>query len=329
MEVRPRTTRYPLLLEDYAMSHFALSSTDRNQATSRTARALAAHVGLTVLPLLVAACASTGATLGSGVGDTFMDEAPWYAGARVSAGATSVGAAASIGHLPITFQRGATQPGTFDPTDTPVAALLAEMNAFLDSLGATVRIAPSAPLQGTPPDVMFGCERYAGEECEDVPERGRMRLAVGRPSAAWTAWAAAESERAGVERVLVITLEIGNYLPYQRNWRGSKEVRLGTGYNVDVPWLTATDAPASVLQLTGALVDRDGRAIRIGAEGLVARRTNVLLSGLGAQALISDDDVVAIRAARRDDLPGRPLVWQTALLNMVAQLTGQSELVGR
>jgi hypothetical protein len=177
---------------------------------------------------------------------------------------------------------------------------------------------------------MFGCERYAGEECEDtVSERGRMRLAVGRPSGDVDAWAAAEAERAGVERLLVLTLEIGNYLPYQRNWRGEKEVRLGTGYTVDVPWLTAIDRPASVLQLTGALVGRDGRAVRIGAEGLVARRTNVFVGGFGVQALITDDDVAQLRSLRRRDLPGQPLVWQAALSSMVAQLTGQAQIATR
>lgn len=290
---------------------------------SRYTTALAAAASSFVI---LAACASTGATHNSGVGDTFMDHAPWYAGAYVS---PADGGGGAIGHLPITFQRGATQPGTFDPAEPAIATLLADMNAFLDSLGATVRIGSGVAPEGTAPDVMFGCERYVGEECEGVPDRGRMRLAVGRPSASWTAWATAEAERVGVERVLVVTLEVGNYLPYQKNWRGSKEVRLGTGYGVDVPWLTATDAPASVLQLTGALMGGEGRAIRIGAEGLMARRTNVVLSGFGAQALISDDDVVQLRVLRHRDLSGQPLVWQVALRNMVAQLTGRTELAVR
>lgn len=39
----------------------------------------------------------------------------------------------------------------------------------------------------------------------------------------------------------------------------------------------------NVLQLTGALIDRDGKAVRIGAEGMLARRTRLLVSSIGGQ----------------------------------------------
>jgi hypothetical protein len=83
-------------------------------------------------------------------------------------------------------------------------------------------------------------------------------------------------------------VEIGQYWPHQRNLRGDKEVRLGTGHAVRVPWLTALDQPVQVLQLTGALVDPSGRAERVGAEGLVARRTNLLLLSVGVFELLTD-----------------------------------------
>jgi hypothetical protein len=120
----------------------------------------------------------------------------------------------------------------------------------------------------------------------------------------------------------VITLEIGQYWTHQKNWRGSKEVRLGSGNSEDVPWLTSLDQPVQVLQLTGALVGADGRAVRIGAEGMLPRRTNIVLGGFGAQELITVQDVERLRTMRRDDLPGEPLVWQVALANLVAELTG-------
>ncbi|HSL69113.1 MAG TPA: hypothetical protein VK864_02670, partial [Longimicrobiales bacterium] len=103
----------------------------------------------------------------------------------------------------------------------------------------------------------------------------------------------------------------------------SKEIELGTGYTMALPWLTSLDDPVTVLQLTGALIGRDGRALRIGAEGLIAHRTSFLLSALGAQRIISDEDVERVRSARREDLPGQPLVWQVALRRLVAGLTGQ------
>jgi hypothetical protein len=281
------------------------------------------HVGdapllaATAAALLAGGCASTGATLDSGVGDTFFERPPYYAGQRVPD-------AAGIVHAPIRFQRResveAFEPSTLE--GRPVAVLLSEMNAWLDSLRGGPAL-PAAALRGTPPDVMAGCELVPDDECENADDRRPMRVAVGRPSRAWTESAAAIMDETGAGRLLVITLEVGSYLPHQRNWRGQKEVRLGTGYSVDVPWLTALDRPAKVLQLTGALVDRQGRAIRIGAEGLLARRVNVFLGGFGVEALISDEDVATIRTARRPDLPGSPLVWQAALSSLVAELTGR------
>jgi hypothetical protein len=81
----------------------------------------------------------------------------------------------------------------------------------------------------------------------------------------------------------------------------------------------------SVVQLTGALIRPDGKAVRIGAEGMLAHRTGLVMSALGAQALISDEDVERLRTSRRSDLPGQPLVWQVALRNLVAQLTGRGD----
>jgi hypothetical protein len=89
------------------------------------------------------------------------------------------------------------------------------------------------------------------------------------------------------------------------------------------------DTPVSVLQLTGALMNSDGDAVRIGAEGMVAQRTGLLAGALGAHRVISDDDVDQLRTARRNDLAGQPLVWQVALRNLVAELTGHPELAMR
>jgi hypothetical protein len=84
----------------------------------------------------------------------------------------------------------------------------------------------------------------------------------------------------------------------------------------------AEGAGTAVATLTGALMDADGRAVRIGAEGMLARRTDIVMSGFGAQRLITDEDVSQLRTLRRDDLPGRPLVWQVALRTLLGQLTG-------
>jgi len=293
---------------------------------------------LTALAAISAlACASTGATFRSGVGDSFPEHPPFYAGAPASA-VTAGGA--RLGHLPIAYQRGASQTPIFDPSLSPaMLALLADMNAYLDSLGVSVRLVEGGRVSAVshadtrqPPDVIFDCPTGTGVQdgdCADEGDgalgRGRMtmRLAVGRPSPEWTSWMRQVMMDVGVDRTLVITLEVGRYRIRQRGLRGTKEVELGTSYATHFPWLTALETPVPVLQLTGAVVGADGRAIRIGAEGLTARRTSMWISAIGGQTLITDAEVEELRGARREDLPGSPLVWREGMRTLVAQLTGR------
>jgi len=291
-----------------------------------------------VLPLwLGSACASTGATFRSGVGDTFLERPPYIAGAaRLPATATP----GSIGVLPLHVQQGAGQPALFepDPRDTPYAALLRDMDRYIDSLtlasGAALRRVSAAMADGSAPgvapDVRFGCITE-----HDLPDadcvvdgdaalgRGRrqMKLAVGRPSAPWVRWSADAMARAEVTHAIVFTLEVGQYLPRQTGLAGNKSVELGRGHVAELPWLTSLETPLQVLQLTAVLVDREGQAVRIAAEGMLAKRTRFLASAAGAQELLSPDDVAALRERRRADLPGRPLVWQAAMQELVRQLT--------
>jgi hypothetical protein len=103
----------------------------------------------------------------------------------------------------------------------------------------------------------------------------------------------------------------------------ARRLELGTANTASLPWLTSMETPVAVLQLTGALVDREGKAIRIGAEGFMAKRTRFALSAIGAQELLRDEDVAQARTARRGDLPGEPLEWQVALWHLMARLTGR------
>ncbi len=284
--------------------------------------------------MALGACVTAGATLGSGVGDAFLQHAPYYAGTdHVHA----AGDTAAAGHLPIAYQRGATQAPIFDPSvGDAMAALLADMNAYLDALGVTRRLVEGGRVSAVthaatrrPPDVQFGCVTPSGSPDDDCALNGdtvlgrdglRMRLAVGRPAPEWIDWAGDAMDAAGVDRTLVITLEVGQYLVRQRGLRGRKEVELGTAHVAELPWLTSLETPVAVLQLTGALVGRDGRAIRIGVEGLLARRTGLRFSTFDAQELITDEDVERLRSVRREDLEGAPLVWEEGLRTLVASL---------
>ena len=277
--------------------------------------------------LLLTACATTGSTLGSGVGDRQFEHPPYYAGGTANVESSR------LARYPILYQRGASQAAIFDPaedSESAVADLLREMNAFVDSIlgGKALSAAPGRGL--VPPNVYFGCERDATDDCVErgdsvLGRRGTtMRLAVERPSPAWVARHAAMLDSSNASHALLVTLEIGQYWTRQSGLLGTKSVELGTGYVVPVPWLTSLETPVSVLQLTGALIDREGKAVRIGAEGLYAQRTPLMASAVGAQRLISDDDVAQVRTQRRSDQPGQPLVWREGLCQLVAQLTPAS-----
>lgn len=299
-----------------------------------TVFARAARLFPLLMIALLGACASTGATYRSGVGDAFLEDAPYYAG--------TVATSARVGHLPVMFQRGASQPASFDPSSAPgseLAGLVADMNAYLATLGVSASlIAPSEATESfgvnaSAPDVRFGCAtegNLPGGDCvargDSALGRGRqtMHLAVGRPSAAWTARTSELMAGAGVAHTLVITLEVGQYLTKQSGWRGSKSVVLGTSHEESLPWLTSLETPVAVLQVTGALMDASGKAVRIGAEGIAAQPTRLLVSAVGAQELFGDEQVRKARVARRADLPGSPLAWQVALRDLVVQLTGSS-----
>src|SRR5215831_13773334 len=110
-------------------------------------------VSFIALAILTAACASPGASYKSGVAPKSFDKPPFYAGADVPN-------VVSVAHLPIRYQRGAEQGAQFEPkgaTGSPAAALVADMNAYLDSIAASVKLSPASVEVGSAPDVHFGC----------------------------------------------------------------------------------------------------------------------------------------------------------------------------
>lgn len=271
-----------------------------------------------------AACASPGATYKSGVAPKSFDKPPFYAGAVVPNDS-------KVAHLPVRYQRGAEQGAQFEPANgsgSPAAALVAEMNAYLDSLAVSAKLSPKSAEVGTAPDVHFGCmQAMIGGDClgdGDEDANHELQLSIGRPSTDWAQWIGTALDSASHSQALVITVELGQYWPRQKGLSLGKEIRLGSDYTVGIPWLTSLERPVAVVQLTGALIGRDGRAIRIGAEGMLAKRSNIALSAIGAQMLVTDDDIERLRTLRRDDLPGQPLVWQVALRNLVSQLAGRA-----
>jgi len=275
---------------------------------------------VTAAALASSACA---AAFGPMRARTF-DEAPYYIGVAPRDGLP-------LARTRVAFDRHdglGDDHGTASPA---VRRLLAVMDAYLDSLptaGRALRAAPGQVGKGAP-DVYFGCDADVivdgtTDECplRDDARDPRNMVRVDQASKGWRRNLAALRDSAGAERVLVITLEFTKIWPTQHGPFDRKEAQLGTGYAVPLPWLTAEDRTLDVLTLTGAIVDREGNVVRAGAEGLLAKRTRLLAGAFGVEELISDRDVDAITRARRADLAGQPLVWQVAVENLVAQLTG-------
>jgi hypothetical protein len=279
------------------------------------------HAAYLCLLLALHGCAS--GIMRAGVGPRTFDRAPFYTG-RISA-------PGPVGWLPVAYQRGGAQAPNFDPKGGPaMEALLAEMNAFLDSLDPGPRIAPPAQLPGSPPDVRFSCamdlagdciERLADPALPGEPGRS-MVLSVDPPERAFSSWLGSALSAAGVGHAMIITLEIAPFWPRQTGLRGNKVVDLGSGHAQELPWLTSLDQPVWVAQLTGVLTDSTGHPIRIGAEGLLAKRTRFLVSAAGGEEPIRDDEIAQLRGSRREDLTGSPLTWQIALRTLVEQLQG-------
>jgi len=227
-------------------------------------------------------------------------------------------------HVPIVVTTPDDLPQSWLPLEA-LGRLAADMNAWLDAAGRTVAM-PAIGGEGkaTAPDVYLGCALDFAGECD--PEQRENVLATTTGTRLWRSGIGAAVERVGVERVLVLQLGVAPQWIQQKNLKGSKEIRLGTDRAQHLPWLSSLDTPLWVLQVRGAVVDRDGKILRSGAEGIWAIRTSFRASVLELERLISDADVDFVRTGlRREDAADGPLVWQEALGQIVKQLIGDPQ----
>ncbi len=246
-----------------------------------------------------------------------FDRAPFYDG-KVPEG---LGSVALTG---VTYRE---EFGSLDSTperSPALAALLDSLDTALDEIalahGGLARLATAATAKGAP-DVLFGCRRGGTDEDGfprapseiDPTEPLRMAFEVEGPGKTWTQEIAAASEA-----TLVVTLGFGDYWVRQKDWKGGKQIELGTGRTAPVEWLTSLDDPVQVLQLTAALVSREGKVLRVGAEGLAARRTSFKASVVGLQEVLTEADLAAIAAVPAG---GQMPTWREALTSLVTQMT--------
>lgn len=230
-----------------------------------------------------------------------------------------------------------TMPVTLDPELADVlgygertrefAPLLAALDARLKGM-ACCRFPSATAMPSGAPHVYVGSaqgELAPPEAEQQLLPHDRfppMVLHLARPSADWSAAMNGLLARDGLGHAVIIRLGVSQY-PKGRDGVFGKQVRLGTGYQQPIRFLTAEDKLLEVLQLTGVLVDSSGRVVRAGAEGIIARDTPFLAQVVDVTKVIDDASLrQVLTSERREDLPGDPLQWEVALDNLLAQLRG-------
>ena len=248
-----------------------------------------------------------------------FDRPPYYDG-KVNVGVTPTG------WTPIAFR---SDPASLDPTPDRSPALAALLDSLREEMGRLdLRAVPVDPSQSGAPDVRFGARR-GGTEADGTPrspteidlvEPRRMNFEVEGPSKKWRE-ALRVASADSVRVVVSIQLGFDEHWVRQKDWKGNKTIALGTGRAMAIPWLTSLDDPVQVLQITGALLTTDGRVVRVGAEGLIARRTGMGASVLGAQEVLTEDDLQDAFSPEGEAGPS----WRLALRALVAGLLGQAK----
>ena len=263
--------------------------------------------GLLVLATIPFTTAQAATTRGS------FDRPPYYNG--------KASAVRRPAHVTVEFR---SDPTSLDPTpdrSPALAALLDSLRAEIDRLGITQPLAVDVRLQGRP-DVRFGVRR-GGTDPNGIPrapseidptEPRRMTFEVEGPAKMWRRDVSAAM---GDSIPVVVSVQLGfdDHWVRQKDWKGNKTIAIGTNRSVPVPWLTSLDDPVQVLQLTGAVSDRDGKVLRVGAEGLTARRTGMGASMLGAQEVLTEDDLRSVLEPSDADP-----AWRTALRALISGL---------
>ncbi len=204
--------------------------------------------------------------------------------------------------------------------------LLDDINAFFNDQNWTVRLEPlSMPMRDYPylfignPDMIGSPVHIQPDEDGDTP---RTVLYALHPTKAFKEQFTPNMDKEGCQYALFITIGFSEYFVRQRDWLGKKELYLGTGHRIPLKWLTSLDDPVEVLHFTGVLLNREGKVICSGAEGILAAKTaSFFQSIINLQNTIDNETVRQLTTEiKREDLQGQPLTYQVALQNLVANL---------
>ncbi len=236
---------------------------------------------------------------------------------------------AATGYVAIGFDELTKSEFSYAEREKALQPLADVMNAYLDSLGWSQRLAGEALAEKGAPYVYVGSAEGEGAPPEAEMQRTEqdkyppMVIHIRKPSQAWRTSLGASVQANQVEYLLWIKLGFSEYPKADKGLFGKKVV-LGTGYEEGIKFLSAVDKPVEVLQVTGMLLDREGNIVRAGAEGIVAKDTPFWAQIFDVQQAMNNEALQKLlQDERREDLADKPLKWQVALRNLVAQLLAQ------
>jgi hypothetical protein len=262
------------------------------------------------------------------VGETHrLDRAPWYR----STAEFERPAGGSVVLLPVTLQSRVNSSFMYGDRTDEFEPLLRALNERAASARPCCRSTTSAPA-GEGPQVYVGIAGgdLAPMETEDqrleTDRFAPMVLSIARPETAWRDGLAKLAGTGDARWFLHLQLGVSQYAK-GREGLIRKQVTLGTGHVQPIRFLTAEDKPVEVLHLTGVLVDANGRIVRAGAEGIIARDTPFSAQVFEMSKALDDLDLGAALEERRTDLPGSPRKWEMAFDNLISQLTLGSVVV--
>ncbi|MBK0403533.1 hypothetical protein I5M27_11090 [Adhaeribacter sp. BT258] len=253
-------------------------------------------------------------------------------------------ASAKIGYVAVTLDTRARQNPTF--ADAKIPQLQQAINKFLgDSLQmAQIQMPVHNELYNEKyfPDLFLGSvlgpqkPLYVLADCPQEKEDPEycVRLAGQLGSKAWMQQLKSLMVSQKLNYVIVYQLGEGYIYPNGKMKKVNALVEtrkappagldMGTGFWLPMSQkLVATNKPIDVLFLKGMLIDKEGKAVRYGAEGITAAsKASFLEQTVNIAHEFSEAELNAIENdLRRTDLPDQPLNWQIAAKNLTRMLT--------
>lgn len=130
-----------------------------------------------------------------------------------------------------------------------------------------------------------------------------------------------------LENTIYMQIDIQDYWPHESNTFSPSLIVLGSGYQLTIPPLTL-GRTMKVLHISGALINKNGKILRAGAEGIAAAIPESIPDSVILFRNYFNAEMIEkiISHKKRTDISGEPPAWQIALHNLLAGLMDHEEL---